>query len=164
MSKFSIKYKLRKGDTYENLVQRFGPNVLADAGIYGDEDLVNNKEFTLTTSTREEAELLQKKDSEYQKNIQKQKDLAYIKANEDWLKRENFFQGGEQLTEEQMLEKFRTIYKLGKQEHQDRKAYKQELDKKLEEGKITAQNNQQARQNGIYNEHTARFTPPNALS
>ena len=44
MSKFSIKYKLRKGDTYENLVQRFGPNVLADAGIYGDEDLVDIKE------------------------------------------------------------------------------------------------------------------------
>jgi hypothetical protein len=58
MSKFNIKYKLREGDTYENLVQRFGPNVLTSAGIYGDEDLVNNKEFTLTTDTREEAELL----------------------------------------------------------------------------------------------------------
>lgn len=67
MGKFKIKYKLRGGDTYENLVQRFGPNVLASAGIYSDEDLVNN-EIILTTNTREEAELLQRKDLEYQRN------------------------------------------------------------------------------------------------
>ena len=70
MSRFSIKYKVREGDTYENLLQRFG-STLANAGIYGDEDLVINKEFNLGVNTREEAELLQKKDLEYQRNINK---------------------------------------------------------------------------------------------
>jgi hypothetical protein len=32
--------------------------VLADAGIYGDEDLVDIKEFLLTADTKKEAELL----------------------------------------------------------------------------------------------------------
>lgn len=71
MSRFSVKYKLREGDNYENLVQRFGPNVLASAGIYGDEDLANNNEVILTTNTREEAELLQKKDLDYQRTSNK---------------------------------------------------------------------------------------------
>lgn len=70
MSRFSVKYKVREGDTYENLFQRFGAT-LAEAGIYSDEDLVKNKEFNLGVNTREEAELLQKRDLEYQRNINK---------------------------------------------------------------------------------------------
>jgi hypothetical protein len=37
--RFSVKYKLRDGDNYENLSKRFGTAVLGDVGIYGDEDL-----------------------------------------------------------------------------------------------------------------------------
>lgn len=31
MSRFKVKYKVREGDSYENLVQRFGPTILANA-------------------------------------------------------------------------------------------------------------------------------------
>lgn len=64
--RYSFKYKLRSGDNYKNLVQRFGNVVLGDAGIYGDEDLVKDKEYTFGVNTREEAETAQKKDLEYQ--------------------------------------------------------------------------------------------------
>lgn len=158
MSRFSVKYKVREGDTYENLLQRFG-STLANAGIYGDEDLVNNKEFNLGVNTREEAELLQKRDLEYQRKIQRDKDLAYINKNRDWLEEQNFFQGGEKLTDDQMIERYRKIYKSGKKEEKDREVSRKELNKKLESGKIDAKYNKMARQAGVINERTAKFSP-----
>lgn len=158
MSKFSVKYKVREGDTYENLFQRFGA-ALTKAGIYSDEDLVNNKEFNLGVNTREEAELLQKKDLEYQKKIQRDKDLAYINKNRAWLEEQNFFQGGEELTDDQMIERYRRIYKSGKEEERDREASRKELNEKLESGMIDAKYNRMARQAGVINEHTAKFSP-----
>jgi hypothetical protein len=56
--KFSIKYKLREGDSYENLLERFG-DALAEAGIKSKEDLKNKKEFVLGADTREAAVALQ---------------------------------------------------------------------------------------------------------
>lgn len=64
---FSLKYKLREGDNYENLASRFGTTVLSNAGIYGDEDLKKDQEYNFNVGTREEAELIQKKDLDYQK-------------------------------------------------------------------------------------------------
>ena len=89
MSRFSVKYKLREGDNYENLLQRFGPTVLANASIYEDKDLANNKEITLQTNTEEEAKLLQKKDLEYQRNINKGIDSATYDRAINWAKRED---------------------------------------------------------------------------
>lgn len=68
--RFSIKYKLREGDSYENLLERFG-DALAEAGIKSKEDLKNKKEFVLGADTKEAAVALQQKDLEYQRNINK---------------------------------------------------------------------------------------------
>lgn len=64
--KYSFKYKLRSGDNYENLSQRFGTSLLGNAGIFGDEDLKKDYEYTFNVNSREEAETAQKKDLEYQ--------------------------------------------------------------------------------------------------
>lgn len=67
MSKrYSFKYKLRSGDNYKNLSQRFGTVLLRNAGIFGDEDLKKDHEYTFNVNTKEEAETAQKKDLEYQ--------------------------------------------------------------------------------------------------
>lgn len=73
---FSLKYKLREGDNYENLASRFGTAVLGNAGIYGDEDLKKDQEYNFNVDTREEAELIQKKDLDYQR-----KNNAAIRQN-----------------------------------------------------------------------------------
>jgi hypothetical protein len=56
MSKYSFKYKLRSGDNYENLSQRFGTSILGNAGIFGDEDLKKDYEYTFNVNSKEEAE------------------------------------------------------------------------------------------------------------
>lgn len=67
MSKrYSFKYKLRPGDNYKNLSQRFGTVLLGNAGIFGDEDLKKDYEYTFNVNSKEEAETAQKKDLEYQ--------------------------------------------------------------------------------------------------
>jgi hypothetical protein len=61
----TLNYKLLKEDNYDNLSKRFGTTLLANAGIFGDEDLTPGSTLSFTNLKDDEIKLIQDRTQQY---------------------------------------------------------------------------------------------------
>ena len=67
----TLNYKLLKEDNYDNLSKRFGTTLLANAGIFGDEDLIPSSTLSFNNLNDDEIKLIQDRTQQYLNQINK---------------------------------------------------------------------------------------------
>lgn len=159
--KYKIEYKLQKGDNYDKLSQRYGATLLANAGIFGDEDLTSNSTITFSGLSEGELQTIQNKTQAYLDEYNRNRELRYVKQNRDYIDRENFWQGNNSYgkSDEELLSSYKGIVNAAKQEEKARAVQTEKSRILAQKSKDKAEHNARLRAQSVKNEETMRFSP-----
>ena len=158
--KYKIEYKIQQGDTYDKLVQRYGSSLLLNAGITKNEDIKPNSIITFRGLTSDEVKTIQNKTQAFLDNYNKQRELAYIKENRDYIDRESWWQGKDThgKSDEELLSDYKDIISDSEKEQHDRAVHKEKMKRDASIAADLAEKHKKMREQGIINEETAKFS------
>lgn len=157
----TLNYKLIKEDNYDNLSKRFGATLLANAGIFGDEDLTPGSTLSFTNLKDDEIKLIQDRTQQYLNQVNKNRELSYIKENRDYIDRENFWQGNNSQgkSDEELLSTYKGTIAAAKQEEKDRAVQAEKSRIATQRSQERAEHVARLKAQGVKNEETMRFSP-----
>ena len=157
----TLNYKLLKEDNYDNLSKRFGTTLLANAGIFGDEDLTPGSTLSFTNLKDDEIKLIQDRTQQYLNQVNRNRELSYIKENRDYIDRENFWQGNNSQgkSDEELLSTYKGTVAAAKQEEKDRAVQAEKSRIATQRSREQAEHVARLRSQGVQNEETMRFSP-----
>ena len=157
----TLNYKLLKEDNYDNLSKRFGTTLLANAGIFGDEDLIPGSTLSFTNLKDDEIKLIQNRTQQYLNQVNRNRELSYIKKNRDYIDRENFWQGNNShgKSDEELLSTYKGTVAAAKQEEKDRAVQAEKSRIATQRSREQAEHVARLRSQGVENEETMRFSP-----
>ena len=157
----TLNYKLLKEDNYDNLSKRFGATLLANAGIFGDEDLTPGSTLSFTNLKDDEIKLIQDRTQQYLNQVNKNRELSYIKENRDYIDRENFWQGNNSQgkSDEELLSTYKGTIAAAKQEEKDRAVQAEKSRIATQRSQERAEHVARLKAQGVKNEETMRFSP-----
>ena len=157
----TLNYKLLKEDNYDNLSKRFGTTLLANAGVFGDEDLTPGSTLSFTNLKDDEIKLIQDRTQQYLNQVNRNRELSYIKKNRDYIDRENFWQGNNSYgkSDEELLSTYKGTVAAAKQEEKDRAVQAEKSRIATQRSREQAEHIARLKSQGIENEETMRFSP-----